>query len=341
MGTKKFGIKTFESFTTPVIEFEKKVYDHDGNALPITLGKEEPTVRGFNSFSIDIHEIEEDEENKKPIREVTDSITVELIPDWVNKTGFDDTVNDFLNKGEKADEILALAIRLVCPRINYVVESKRVSLKAITERKPIKFSDIDLNDVIGKVEVQSELIRIKNSNPTNSQIAFSNLTVLSRNRNVAFYIDEVEDVGGNALPIMPGDTGNKMFVMKNLNPLGVEPPTLVYHKKFKNFFNSGDDYETVQCIMLLIGLPYCEQLLKWIIFGKPDYGKEEHQVIIKLIGELCDSREKDLEEITNEADDSKRAQAYLKLSSLQFENVQGMGRGWKKMLRQIVENEKK
>lgn len=341
MGTKKFGIKTFESFTTPVVEFEKKVYDNEGNSLPITPGKEEPNVRGFNSFSIDIHEIGVEDDNKRLIREVTKAITIVLIPDWVNKTGFDDTVANLLNKGEKSDEILAMVIRLVCPRINYVVESKRVSLKAITERKPIRFSDIDLNDILGKVEVHSELIRTKNSNLTKQQIAFSNLTVLSRNRSVAFYIDEVEDVGGNALPITPGETGDKMFVMKNLNPLGVVPPTLVYQKKFKNFFNNGDDYETVKCIMLLIGLPYCEQLLKWIVFGKPDYGREEHLVIINLIGELCESRDKELEEITNEADDNKKTQAYIKLSNLLFENVQGMGQGWKKMLRQIVENEKK
>lgn len=341
MGTKKFSIKTFESFTTPVVEFEKKVYDHDGNALLITPGKKEPTVRGFNSFSIDIHEIGEEEESKRPIREVTESITVELLPDWVNKKGFDDTVDNLLNKGEKADEILALEIQLVCPRINYVVESKRISLKAITEGKPIMFRSIDLNDVVGKVVVQSELIRTKNSNPISPHIAFSNLTVLSRNRSIAFYVDEVEDVGGNALPITPGETLDKMFAMKNMNPLGVEPPTLVYHKEFKDFFNNGDDYETVKCIMLLIGLPYCEQLLKWIVFGKPDYGKEEHQVIINLIGELCFYREKDMEEITNEADDDKKVQSYLKLSNLLFENVQGMGTGWKKMLRQIVENEKK
>lgn len=195
--------------------------------------------------------------------------------------------------------------------------------------------------MIDKIEVQSELIRANSSNITNSTIAFSNLTILSRNRSIAFYIDEVETIGGNALTITPGDTKDKMFIIKNTNPLGVEPPSLIYHKQFKDFFNNGDNYQTVQSIMILIGIPYCEQLLKWIVYGKPDYMKEEHLAIIKLIGEICDIREKDFEEITNEANESKKTQEYLRLSILLFINIQGKGKGWKNMLYQIVQNEKK
>ena len=106
------------------------------------------------------------------------------------------------------------------------------------------------------------------------------------------------------------------------------------------FLNNGDKYEAVKSIMILIGLPYCYELLKWIIFGKPDYLKEDHLVIIKLMGELCELREKDFEEITNEADNNKKMNDYLRLSSLLFKNVQDMGQGWKKMLGQIIVNEK-
>lgn len=340
MGSKKFEIKTYESFATPVVEYKKKVYDKDGIALPISPGKDNIHERGENSFSIDIHEIIGDDDSKVSIRKKMESISIELFPDWINKSVFESKLPKILNKGENPNDALALVVRLVCPQINFVIESKRVSIYDISEKKRIKFQLFNLNDVVGKVEVQSELVRIKNSNQTNPTIAFSSLTILSRNRTITFYVDEVDDIGSNALPLTPGDTKDKMFVMKNLKKLGIDPPNLIYHKQFKDFFNNGDEYKTVQTIMILVGLPYCEQLLKWIIFGMPDYEKKEHKIIIKFIGELCDKREKELEEITNEADEGKKSIEYLKLSNLVFENIQNMGSGWKKMIYQIVQNEK-
>lgn len=337
----KFDIKTYESFSAPVVEYKKKVYDKDGNALTISPGKENITERGYNSFTIDIHEIEGGDDNKTSIRKITESISIELLPDWVNRPGFESALPKIINKGETAKEVLALAIRLVCPKINFVIESKRLSIAEISDKKPIKFKQFNLNDVVGKVEVQSELVRVKSSNPTTSTIAFSNLTVLSRNKTIVFYVDEIDDVGGSALPITEGDTKDKMFVMKNLKKLGTEPPALVYHKQFKDFFNNGDKYETVQIIMVMIGMPYCEQLLKWIVYGNPNYEKKEHKVIIKFIGEICDKRENELKEITIETDEKKKTIEYLRLSNLIFENIQNMGYGWKKTLYEIVQNEKK
>ena len=340
MGTQRFNIKTFESFTSPVIEYKKRVYDSTGSTLPISPGKVNPQERGENSFSIDIHEIIKEDDTKINIRKLTEEITIELIPDWVNKAGFESKLPKILNKGETPDETLALIVRLVCPKINFVLESRRILITDVSYNKPIKFKSFQLNDIVGKVEVQSELVRIKSSNPTNPTLAFSSLTILSKNRSIIFYIDEVDDVGGNALPIAPGDIKDKMFVMKNLKKLGGEPPRLIYNKQFEDFFNNGDDYKTVQIIMILIGLPYCEQLLKWIIYGNPDYEKKEHLVIIKFIGEICDKKESELELITKEANEGKKSEEYLQLSNSIFENIQNIGIGWKKLLYQIVKNEK-
>ncbi len=340
MGSQKFNIETFESFLSPVIEYKKRVYDSNGNMLHISPGKAISTERGESSFSIDIHEINKEDDTKESIRTLTEEITIELIPDWVNKDGFESKLQKILNKGESPDETIALTIRLVCPKINYVIESKRVSITDIYYNKPIKFKPFQLIDVTGKVEVHSELVRIKSSNPTNPTIAFSNLTILSKNRIITFYIDEVDDIGGNALPITPGDIRDKMFLMKNSKKLSVDPPRLIYNKQFEAFFNNGDDYKTVQVIMVLIGLPYCEQLLKWIIYGNPDYEKKEHLVIIKFIGELCDKKESELELITKEVNEGKKTEEYLHLSNSLFENIQSMVTGKKKILYQIVKNEK-
>ena len=172
MGVKKFGIKTYNFFQQPVVEYKKKVYDKDGHALHISPGKSNPEIRDFTSFGVDIHEIE-GKEKSIPIRELTDSIAIELIPDWVDKDDFDETIRSIINESERPEEILRVAIRLVCPKLNYVIDSRKISLDHITEKKPIKFSSIDLNDVVDKVEVQSELIRVKNTNPRNSQLYFA------------------------------------------------------------------------------------------------------------------------------------------------------------------------
>lgn len=340
MGTKKFGIKTFESFTSPVVEYIKKVYDEGDRSLPITPGSTEQMIRGYDSFSIDIHQISsEDEETKKPIRDLTRSIAIELIPDWVNIKSFENHIAKVINTNEDPNDVLCLAVRLVCPKINYVIESKRIPLTEISKKTPIKFQQIDLDDVVGKIEITSELIRTKGTNPSNSTIAFSNYTILSRNRTVSFFIDEIEDIGGNSLQIEPGDIKDKLFEMKNGEPLGVDPPKLIYHEDFKMFFNNGDDYNTVQAILILIGLPYCECLLKWIVFGKPNFAKDEHRVLIKFICELCETREKDFEDIASEADAEKKSKKYILLSSQLFSNIQKMGKGWKKMLNQIIQSE--
>lgn len=341
MGTQKFNIKTFESFSTSIVEFKKRVYDSQNIQLRISPGKANPHERGENSFSIDIHEIEKEDETKDNLRKLTDTISIELIPDWVNKKSFEEKLKKVINKNESPNEVLSLAIRLVCPKINHVIESKKISITDLYQNKAIKFNKINLNDVVGKIEVHSELIRNKSSNPTKSTIAFSSLTILSKNKTITFYVDEVDDIGGSSLPIIPGDTKDKMFVMKNSKQLGGEPPRLIYHKQFENFFNNGDDYETVQTLMILIGFPYCEQLLKWIIFGNPDFEKKEHISIIKFIGDLGDKKESELELVRKEANEGKKIEEYLKLSNQIFENIQGLGIGWKKMLLQIIKNEKR
>ncbi|MDF3078640.1 MAG: hypothetical protein K0S09_2529 [Sphingobacteriaceae bacterium] len=339
MGSQKFEIKTYQCFTSPVVEYIKRVYDLSGNILPISPGKETPTARGYNSFSIDLHEIRRSDEGTIPLRELSLAIIIELLPDWVDRLKFESDLPKILNNGEDANSSLALTIRLVCPKLNFVIESRIISITDIYSKTPIKFHPFYLDDVVGKVEVQSELVRVKHTTPSGPTLAFSNLNILARNRSVSFFIDEVDDIGGTALPILPGDTKDKMFVIKN-SSLTDGPPVLIYHKQFKDFFNNGDDYETVQAIMILIGLPYAEQLLKWVVYGNPNYEKKEHKALIKYIGELCEIREYELKSITEEADELKKRDEYLKLSACIFDAVQNVGSGWKKMLYNIVRNEK-
>lgn len=340
MGTNRFKIKTFESFLTPVVEFKKRVYDSSGDILQISPGKNNSLERGENSFSIDIHEINQKDDSKINIRNLTEQITIELIPDWCNKKTFENNLPNILNKGENPEETLELIIRLVCPKINFVIESKRIKIFDISLNKPIRFAPFELDDIIGKVEVQSELIRVKNSNPTNPIIAFAGFTILSKNRSISFYIDEIDDIGRNALSIIPGETKDKMFIMKNSKELSTEPPKLIYNNQFEEFFNNGDEYLTVQAIMIMVGLPYCEQILKWIIFGTPDYEKKEHITLIKFIGELCDKKESELKLITTETNNDEKIQEYLDLSNSIFDNIQNLGSGWKKSLYQIIKDEK-
>jgi hypothetical protein len=340
MGTNKFGIKTFESFTGPVVEFEKRIFDGDNRPFVINPGKEDPTLRGFDSFSLDMHEVEH-AGNTTKLRDFTNAISIELIPDWVNKQLFDSRIGSIINPKENPRDVLSLAVQLICPRINYVIECRRINFDDIQKRVPIKFANINLNDIVGKLEISSELIRSKGSNPIDPKLSHLSQTVISRNRTLSVYIDETEDIGSNSLQLKPRDTNDLMFELDNLNPLGIKPPELFYHEQFKEVFNNGDDYDTVQTIMILIGLPYCESILKWIVFGRPNYDLEENKVLIKFICELCDVREKDFQDLTSETNYEIKTQKYLRLSQTLFSSIQGLGKGWKKMLYQIVKNEEK
>src|SRR6185503_19212924 len=111
MGTQKFNIRTYESFSTSVVEFRKRIYDNQNTELKISPGKANPFERGENSFSIDIHEIEAQDETKNSLRKLTDTISIELIPDLVNKIGFEEKLSKVVNNGENPQEVLSLAIR--------------------------------------------------------------------------------------------------------------------------------------------------------------------------------------------------------------------------------------
>lgn len=341
MSTVHLDIKTFESFSGPVVEFKKRIYDQDGKPLLISPGKVNPYEKGGNSLSINIHEIDTGNDSKALLRDITESISIDVTPDWINKVSFENKLPDILNTDEEGNQVLALAVRLVCPKINFVIESLNISLADIYTNKPIRFKPFSLDDVVGKVELQSELLRVKSSNPSKPTVAFSSYTILSKNKPVSFYIDEIDDVGGNFLALIPSDDlRDRIFEFQDKNIGGSEIPKLLYNKQFKKFFNNGDNYKTVQAIMILIGLPYCERILQWAIFGKPNFDRKDHASAMKFIAEICDFKESDLETIWK-LDDARRKDEYLKYSGRLFENIQSLGSGWRKMLYQIVQDEKR
>ena len=71
----------------------------------------------------------------------------------------------------------------------------------------------------------------------------------------------------------------------------------------------------------------------------PNFSKQEHKGIIKFIAELCDTKESELEALCSSGNPKDKEQKYLSLSLLLFENVQDMGKGWKKYLYNLIKKE--
>ena len=97
------------------------------------------------------------------MRELTSTISVELIPEWVNKVEFGKKIRNILFDEESPEDTLRLNVRIWCPEINYVINSIVIDLEYINQMKPIIFSQIDLADSVGKLEINSSLVRIKGS----------------------------------------------------------------------------------------------------------------------------------------------------------------------------------
>lgn len=158
MGTKKFSVQTYSRFNYPVIEFKKRILDDKNNSLKINLGGQDEYEKGVNSTSIDIHKIECDSNKFCYLRELTSTISVELIPEWVNKDDFGKKISKILFDEESPEETLRLNVRIWCPEINYVIDSVAIDLEYINQEKPIVFKQIDLADSIGKLEINSSLV---------------------------------------------------------------------------------------------------------------------------------------------------------------------------------------
>ena len=245
-----------------------------------------------------------------------------------------------LDKDEDPYEVLELSVRILCPSLSYVYEAKALSLKAIDDQKPIIFNDINLDDVKGNLRVSSELVRKKKHKPSNNPIAFSKYSVLAKNDSITFYVDETDVVGGNRLQIHPAETGNHMFRFKNSSKNSVRPPVLEYHKDFEAFFNAGDEFKSVQSILLLIGFPYLDRLLRWIVFGNPNFDDPEHMAIVKFIAELCEIKSSELQDLSYSGEENDKITKYLGLSDEIFMEIQTLQSGMKKMLYSIITSEK-
>ncbi len=340
MGTHNFHIKTFRSFDSSVIDFSKRILDKDDNIMIISPGKTDPYSRNHNSNSISIHEIHDINNNAINLRDFTESIKIELTPNFVNKKTFDTSILKILNANEDPYDTIAVSINATCPKLNYVIDSRTIPLKDIENMTSILIGPILLNDIVGKIEIESELIRIKNSNQGAYEIANSRYTILAINKTISVFIDEVEEIGGNSLVIEPANLGEKLFAFKNINPLGIELPTLEYNEELKSYFSNGDKYKTVQAILMIIGYPYMENLLKWIIFGRPDFKKDSHLSVIKFISEICEKHEDEIEELNIESDLEIKLKGYFLLSNKLFENIQEISKTWKGIASNLITNEK-
>lgn len=339
MGSKKFAVQTYTRFNYPVIEFRKRILDDKNNSLKINPGGQDEYEKGVNSTSIDIHKIEDNGNKFTYLRELTSTVTVELIPEWINREDFNKKIKGILFEEESPEDALRMNVRIWCPEINYVIDTIMVDLEYINTGKPIIFNKIDLADSIGKIEINSNLVRTRGSNKHEFNRTNSKLSVIAKNADIVFYIDAIARIGGNFLNILPTDLKKHLFGFNNEFPFGTQIPELEYHKDLEEYFNNGDDYNSVKILMIMIGPIYCDKILKWILFGNPDFENPQHKAVISYIGDLCNMKESLFTAIADESEELK-VRKYSELSDIIFKNIQIHNLNWKDFLSKIIKTEK-
>ena len=140
--------------------------------------------------------------------------------------------------------------------------------------------------------------------------------------------------------ILPTDLKKRLWGFNYEYPFGINIPELLYHKDLEEYFNNGDDYNSVKILMLMIGPIYCDKILRWILFGTPDFENPQHKAVISFIGDLCDTKESAFIAIADESDEHK-VRKYLELSDIIFKNIQVHNLNWKDFLTKIIKSEKK
>lgn len=339
MGARKFRVQTYSRFNYPVVEFTKRVLNEKGEPLKINPGGQNEFERGVNTTSIDIHKIDCSESRFSYLREIATNIKLEVIPEWINENNFHSKLDGILFEGEIPEDTLMLNCRLWCPDINYVIESKLVSLSDVRENKPILFDNINLDDCTGRIEMTSHLIRKKGTSKLEFNRTNSKLAVIAENASITFYIDAVEKIGGNFLNIIPADTGQHMFHFRNETVYGGQSPELEYHKDFERYFNNGDDYNSIKIMMIFLGPLYGDKLLRWVLFGTIDFENPKHKAIVSFLGELCERKESFFVKAVDEVDE-KKIKYYFELSEALFKNIQVQNLNWRKFLEKMIKAEK-
>jgi len=332
MTTQRFNINTVKRSETPLVEFTKKI---------IFRGKEKTIEKGLNHTTIDIHEIETFDGIFYPIREYCNLIDLVLDPEWVSPYSIE-ILKDLVFEDEAIVDAVQLIVYLLCPATKEIISLKKFSINAIEGREEIVFKDIDLNDFKEKIEVHSNISRVKGHSVSDQLIADKKYFILNENKVISIYIDEVEAPGGDHLDIRSEDIGKYLFKLQDWQDDPYNHPTFFYNSNFEKYIKGGDYYNSVKLFLMMSLVIFAEDNLKWILFGRNFNETDEyHRSVQEFLLKILDMKKSEFDEIIDIDNIEEKVTKYIELSQLLVDKIQVFNVSYKTLFKNFIDMELK
>ncbi len=249
------------------------------------------------------------------------------------------SLGNLLVPGENPTEVLGFRLQATCDKTRWCSEQKKVDISSITKRASFSF-EIPLNEVKGVIKIGGFITREIEVKSADYHIPDASLAIISTCKELSIQIDEIREIGGEYLPIGPGNTGDLAFDISGLdNPF--ELPKIYYSEELKPFL-TRNDLSSVSSSILTSLFYFLDQYLKWFVFTcRLDTNNKYHNSLIDLFSRYCSTPKEEIIDLV-EADkySQEQTKGYLSLSLKLFSGVQIQNK-YKRELKTIYKSEAK
>jgi hypothetical protein len=247
--------------------------------------------------------------------------------------------SNLLADNENPTEVISFRLQIVCDKTRWCSEQKKIDLSAINKRSVFNF-EIPLNEVKGIIKIEGYITRENEAKGINISIPDSPLAILSTCKELSIQLDEIKDIGGEYLPILPGNTGDLAFEIAGKdNPF--ELPRILYSHDLKDYL-TRDDLDSVSSSIITGMFFFLEQYLKWFIFiCKIDSSDKYYNSLVELFSRYCSvPKEEIIEIVEKEKYSQDQTIKYLELSEKLYRGVQLQNK-FKRELKNIYKSNSK
>ncbi len=267
-----------------------------------------------------------------------ETLTIKVMLAWKKDFQLSSLAN-LLPDGENPTEILSFRLQISCEKTRWCSEQKKIDLSSITKRSVFNF-EIPLIEVKNMLKVEGFITREIDAKGIQLNIPDSCLAILSTTQELSIQIDEIKEIGGEYLPIGPGNTGDQAFEISGLdNPF--ELPKIFYSEELKEFL-TRDDLASVNSSILTSLFYFLDRFLRWLIFTcRIDTNNKYHNSLVDLFSKYCEASKEEIIYLV-ETDKFCEAQikGYIELSDKLFKGLQIQNK-YKRELKNIYKSELK
>jgi hypothetical protein len=266
------------------------------------------------------------------------NIILSVIPNW--KSDFQvSALSQLLSTGENPTEILSFRLQVTCPKSRWCSEQKRIEISNIKKEQQYLF-EIPISEVKETLKIEGYITREIDLKGRSEFLSEASLSIVSRSKDLIVLIDEIKEIGGEYLPIGPGNIGDLAFEFQGLNN-PFELPRILYSQDLQEYL-TNEDLASVKSGLLLSIFYFFDRYLKWLVFTcRIDINDKFHRAVVDLLSRYCLVSIDDLIALSDEEKYSEQqVRKYLDLSDRLFKEIQLQNK-YKRELKNIFKSENK